>query len=651
MRDTHLVKRFARATALALVLALGLAMPACAGGFLDWLFGGDEAVEAAADAATVPPAVTLPPAEALASPTPEAEPTATLAPVPDAAIEDDGLLRVGLMSLGNPEQLHLTLSGVYAVEGDAGFRFARGTELTLSEAEGNVYMYVGGLTLMMGSSMTLTRHRAAEGEENGLYIDESEKPTLYAGDLTVSVGENGGLQAVLKLPVEDYLYGVVAYEMSDSFPLEALKAQAVAARTYAMQRKWQSAGRAYDVVDTTADQVFKGFDGEYRNVIEAVDDTRGVVGLYNGAFAVCYYTASNGGQTALASQLWGVKDYDGYLAMVDDPYDLENPRSLQNELTVTPDCEGSEALKGMLEAALGERLAKDGYGEGEWKLDSIASIEPTRPRFEGSRMFDTLTFGLRAQLLKPVATPEPTGTPEASEAPEATAEASAEPSAEPTEGDAMPTAPDEPLPAPTEIPREWTLSDEIYTVALDTYTDIKGGLSLGLNGSECELVSVDTELDDAGEPAKFTIIMRRFGHGVGMSQRGAQWMAGHYGKNWQEILAFYYPGLSFERMAWPEQPLTDLAALPAGVGAARPKPTPVPTPAPLPELKEGERYAAVTATMLNLRERPTTASMAIAQLAEGRRLIVTGEADENGWVAVHTAEREGFVKEEYLKYE
>ena len=638
MKDTHKARQFARAAALALILALAMTMPASAG-LWSWLTGSDDAVEASSDA-TVPPAVTLPPADALV-------PTATLAPVPRATVEDDGLVRVALVSLENPPQLHLKLSGVYAVEGDPGFRFDRDVELTLSEADGNVYMYIGGLTLSLGASATFTRHRAADGEVNGLYIEESEKETLYAGDLTVSAAENGGLRAVLKLPVEDYLYGVVAYEMSDSFPIEALKAQAVAARTYALQRKWQSAGRDYDVADTTADQVFKGYDPQYQNVIEAVDATRGVVGLYDGTFAVCYYTASNGGQTALASQLWGVADSDGYLAMVDDPYDVENPRSLQNELTISPDCAESPALREMLETALAEQLATDGWGEGEWEFDSIASVEPVNPRFEGSKCFDGLAFGLRAKLLVPVATPEPTATPSPTPEPTLTPtpDASAKPAADES---AMPTAPDATL-AATEIPREWVLSDEVFTVTLDTFGDIKDGLSLGLNGADCELVSVETEADEAGAPTRFTIIMRRFGHGVGMSQRGAQWMAGHYGWNWQEILAFYYPGLSFEEISWPEDQLTDLAALPAGVGASRPKPTPLPTPAPLPPLEEGEHYATVTATMLNLRQRPTTASMALAQLAKGRQVIVCGEADENGWVAVRTAELEGYVKEEYLE--
>lgn len=657
-----LYKSWPRLLALALILAVGLAVPAQAGSFWDWLTGSDdEAVEASADA-TLPPAEalqpmdTLPPVEAI---TPSPSPAATPAPIPAATIEDDGLVRVWLASLGTPPQLHLTLSGVYAVDGDPGFRFDRDVRVTLSEAEGRVYLSAGGLTIDMGSSLTLTRHRADEGMENGLYIDETEKDTLYAGDLTVSADE-GGLRAVLKLPVEDYLYGVVAYEMSDSFPIEALKAQAVAARTYAMQRKWQSGGRDYDVADTTADQVFKGYTAEYANVISAVDDTRGVVGLYDGRFAVCYYTASNGGQTALASQLWGVTDSDAYLAMIDDPYDLENPKSLQNELTVTAACEGSDALREMLEAALGEQMAAEGYGEGEWQLDSIASVEPVNPRFEGSRLYDGLAFELRAQVLRPVATPEPT--PEPTATPEPTEEATAEPTAAPEDDaaalDALAAAltgegeaSAEPTIEPTAIPKAWALSEKTYTVTLDVFRQIKPGLSLGLNGSDCELISVETEADDSGTARRFTIVMRRFGHGVGMSQRGAQWMAGHYGMHWQAILAFYYPGLSFERMAWPGDALTDLAALPDSVGAARPKPTPTPTPAPLPPLGDGERYATVTATSLNLRQQPTTASMAIDQLTKGRRVIVSGEPDADGWVPVHTAELEGFVKAEYLEIE
>lgn len=620
---------------LAVALALTLGVSAGAEGMIEW-------TEATAQPTSTPSEQalsfgdmpTLPPADALvnAEGAMTESVTATPAPIPEAGIEDDGWLRVELRSLGKPNLLRLTLFGSYAVEADPGFRFDSGTALTLMAAQDRVWLAVGGLNIDMGKSLTLTRHLVSEGAENGIRIKEAERDNLYCGDLTVTA-RGYGLRCVLKVPVEDYLYGVVAYEMSDSFPLEALKAQAVAARTYAMRRKGQSGQRDYDVADTTADQVFKGYDPEYANVVRAVDDTRGVVGQYDGGLAACYYTASNGGQTALASQIWGGGD-DGDLAMTDDPYDLENPRSLQNELTVSPRCEGSAALKAMLEAALGDALAAEGVGAREWQFDSIAAVKPVNPRFEGSRMCDGLQFDLRAKLLRPAATPEPT--PEASVTPEAssTPEATIVPEAtmiEPTE-------------APTETPMEWVLSDAVYPVTLDVYAQIKDGLSLGLNKADYELIDVQTATDGAGAPASFTLIMRRFGHGVGMSQRGAQWMAGQYDMTWREILAFYYPGMTLARISWPDMALTALSDLPGGTGAARPDPT----PKPLPELKEGERYATVTASALNVRAQPTTDAAIVEQLAKGRKVIVASDPDADGWVRVRTGEVEGFVKGEYL---
>ena len=644
----HNRHHFLRALALVLALNLALIAPAgAAGGLFGWLLGGDDAQEAST-------AVELtldetPEPAAGASPAP----TFNAPPIPDATLADDGVLRVYLQSLGAARQLNLTFAGSYAVDEWPALRFDSYAHVLLTAGDGHVYLSAGGVNLDLGARATFRRHKGAAGAENGLYIAESERDTAYCGDLAVSVDDSGSLRAVLSIQVEDYLCGVVAYEMSDAFPLEALKAQAVAARTYAMQRKAQAgAARDYDVVDTTADQVFKGYDPEYANVIAAVEATRGVVGLYDGAFATCYYTASNGGQTALAGQIWDKPESDAYLAMTDDPYDLENPRSLQNDLTITPQCVGSAALKAMLEAALGERMAAAGYGDGEWAFDAIEAIEPVDPRFEGSRMFDGLKFTLRAKALV-TATAAPTAEVSPSAGPTAaTPGATAEPARpDSTPGAGMPTAPDQTLPALTPAPRAWATLDERFDVVLDVYEQIKDGLSLGLNGSDYELVSVETTADEAGVPTAFTIVMRRFGHGVGMSQRGAQWMAGHYAKGWQEILAFYYPGVSLQRIVWPAVELTELAELPDGVGRPLPAPTPTPTPAPLPALEAGESYAKVTASLLNVRSRPTTESQAIAQLAQGRRVIVRGEVDADGWVAVRTAELEGFVKAEYLEKE
>lgn len=591
------------AVMLAAILLIGTT--GVAESFEDWFSEGG-------DAEAVEPSETPAPDT---SPSPEPTQAAS-------TLTDDGMLRLYLRSLDSPQKLNLTLEGVYAVEGDRGFRFEKGTRLTLTWVDGEVWLYAGGLQLDMGPALTLTRHLDGWGEAGGIVIDEAEKPTLYCGDLSVAAGVSS-LRVILNIQIEDYLKGVVGYEMSDSFPIEALKAQAVAARTYAMQRKWASGKRDYDLVDTTADQVFKGFEPTYANVIEAVNETRGLVCVWNGAPATCYYTASNGGQTALASHFWGANDADNYLEMKDDPYDLENPRSLENDLTFTARCDGSLKLKQLLTSALKSVMAEAGFPADAWEFDSIENIEPIEPRYAGSRLYDKLAFDVKVRVAESaLATP----TPAASTSPEPTAALM----------DKLP------------MPERWVVPEQTYRVTLNVFDDIKDGLSLGLNSADCELISVETvEGVDGGKA--FRLIMRRYGHGVGMSQRGAQQMAGGHRMDYMSILNFYYPGLSIERVDWTGAPVSALDEASEPVGAARPKPTPIPTPAPLPALQPGERYATVTATTLNLREQPSTASRVLDFFEKGRRVVAAATPDANGWVAVHTAEVEGYVKAEYLE--
>lgn len=556
-------------------------------------------------------------------------------------VRDDGSLRVYLKSLARPDALGLTLDGVYTVESDAGFRFARGTELTVAVSKGNLLLTAGGLTIDMGPSFTLTRHAPEDGNEtNGLYIHESEKDALYAGDLRL-VNSGQGIDAYLTIQVEDYLYGVVAYEMSDSFPLEALKAQAVAARTYAMRAKWNAGSREYDVVDTTADQVYKGYDPIYTRVIQAVDETRGIVGMANGTFAGCYYTASNGGQIASAKQIWGGTGAE-YIEMKDDPYDLENPSSVVKRARVERKPEADGELTRALAEAASEQLATMGLSDdyGDIRIDEITSITPVDPDCEGSRMYSAMEFkmklsGRRWQEVA-VATPA-----------EATPDAAQTTTPIPWDAPAAPTASPAPTkPAPVLGDFE-ALADEV-TVKIRTYGVLETMLNLSINKTDVEIFSV--EADDTG----FTICSRRFGHGVGMSQRGAQTMAGAYGKTAEDILTFYYPGMALYRIDWQEKALTRIEALPESVGHARAKPTPKPTQAPLPALKSGERYAKVdletASSSLNVREQPGTTARIIGTLSKGDRVIVVRDAGD-GWYEIRTVELSGYVKGDYIRKE
>ena len=559
--------------------------------------------------------------------------------IEDSKYEDDGVLRVWLKSLGAPKSLSLTLDGVYTLERDPGFRFERGSRIVVSANEGSVWLSAGGLRLDMGQSMSLTRHKVSSGE-NGIRIAETESKNLFPGDLTLTV-ENGALKPILSIHIEDYLMGVVAYEMSDSWPLEALKAQAVAARTYAMQRKQAAGDRDYDLVNTTADQVFKGYNSAYANVETAVKETEGVVGFYKDNFATCYYTASNGGQTALPIDVWGDPDDFGYLERSDDPYDLENSHSLVNSLRFTYGAQDAPKLHAMLTEGLLSAAREQGISTEGMELCQILSIEPVNPVAEGSRMYRTLRFTLSALAPGDVLSPgeNDIGAPA---------------------GQTLNPAADAALrtidylrrlrsKSAYVVQREQALLEETFTVDLDVYTDIKDGLELGINSSDYEMISVQEGVFE------YTIEMRRYGHGVGMSQRGAQTMAGSHGKTWREIIDFYYPGITLQKINWDQPELTAIEALPEGFGAARPEPTPTPTPAPLPALQGGEYYAAVAlgdaSSSLNMRKLPSTGSQVLTQLTNGQRVIVMSAADAEGWVQIKTVEFTGYCKLEYLKAE
>lgn len=157
----------------------------------------------------------------------------------------------------------------------------------------------------------LGAHLSLNGQDGGsasLYL-----PPAVGSVVGIAGGEYRGgvlllaagskVDAINVLDLEDYLRGVVPAEMPGSWPLEALKAQAVIARTYAVSRL--SPGAAYDVCASDQCQVYSGLAREASGTNEAVAGTRGLVISYAGKAARAVFSSDSGGYTASAAEVWG----------------------------------------------------------------------------------------------------------------------------------------------------------------------------------------------------------------------------------------------------------------------------------------------------------------------------------------------------------
>ncbi len=141
----------------------------------------------------------------------------------------------------------------------------------------------------------------------------------YRGSIQVDV-TNGKLRAINMVGLEQYLYGVVPSEMPYTWHPEALKAQAVAARSYALATRKTG---AFDLYPDTRSQVYLGIDHEKPSTNAAVDATAGKVVLFEGQVAKTYFFSTSGGRTASAEDVWG--EPVPYLVSVADPYDSISP--------------------------------------------------------------------------------------------------------------------------------------------------------------------------------------------------------------------------------------------------------------------------------------------------------------------------------------
>jgi len=292
--------------------------------------------------------------------------------------------------------------------------------------------------------------------------NERYSPLVFAGnhwfrgslEIFTSPKNNKVLTIVNMLPLEDYLYGVVPVEMPSSWPIEALKTQAVAARTYALAHLGQYSADGFDLMPTTASQVYGGVEEETPLTSQAVNETRGRVITYNDKLISAFYSAGAGGVTESALDAWG-SDIP-YLKSVAD-FDQDSPKFNWYKTISNDDLQW--VVKKEFGADVG-RIMKFSV------MDVTASTRVKTLRIEGQK----------------------------------------------------------------------------------GYIDVDGKkfrFAAKLNSTLFRVQSVDTGtsvLNDIPTPNLFMFIGRGWGHGTGMSQWGARYLA-KTGKNYSEILRHYYPGV------------------------------------------------------------------------------------------------------------
>jgi stage II sporulation protein D len=222
--------------------------------------------------------------------------------------------RVRVMILESKQPVRLKISSAFSigmdVEDEPIAVVERGGEFTVRLSEGEAVLAEGKRRIIAAGTVTV------EPVEGGL-VFVAGKP--YRGLMSFRPFK-GGLVAINILDIDDYIKGVLPSEIGYLKPhqYEAFRAQAVAARSYALSKLEEKAAEIYDLNATVMDQVYKGAGAEHEAASRAVDETRGLVCTYLGEPIKAYYCSCCGGHTADIRVAWPWKTPYPYLHGVRD---------------------------------------------------------------------------------------------------------------------------------------------------------------------------------------------------------------------------------------------------------------------------------------------------------------------------------------------
>lgn len=283
-------------------------------------------------------------------------------------------LRIGLMhDYANATTVCLTSDAPYVLRDSAGSIVAKGSPMEMYEVQIQgrflVLEHVVGQKAERGTYLrdTVTIEPSGSGMSAVVRMDSTNHPIWrhYHGYVTVRPDTDSSLSLVDTVDLEQYLYGVVPAEIGSSAPLEAMKAQAIAARTYVLKNRGRFSQYGFDIDDTTRSEGYLGVDGETPQSTDAVSETRGLVLTYGGELIEASYSTDSGGVTAC--------DMTGrcpYFQAVHDGPDSNTDYAASSQthhwtLTLAP-------------GALAERLSKDSRTSvNSFKSLTIDGIDPS----------------------------------------------------------------------------------------------------------------------------------------------------------------------------------------------------------------------------------------------------------------------------------
>lgn len=348
----------------------------------------------------------------------------------------------------------------------------------------------------------------------------------YRGVIEFGRYAKGSMTAVNVVDLEEYLYSVIPSEMPASYEKEALKAQAVAARTYTLANSSAHKSSGYQLCDGTDCQVYKGVNGEFPSAIEAVEQTKGILAYYDNEPINAVFFASSGGYTEASENVW--LEAVPYLKAVSDNYEWDT-NTWSKTITLSDlNSRFIGSSLGNIQDIVISKINDNGRIQ-EIQIvgtNGVKTLEKESIRtFFGinSRMFQINGKGSGSPLLTTVHIP--------------VSQYAYNTSAAGNFEDDYVLGADQLNTAILKTPP--LLEKNIAPNAVQSYENEKN------SPSEFTILSTPTPISTINENNTFVFTGVGNGHGVGLSQKGAQGLA-KQGYTYIDILKHYYTGVTVE---------------------------------------------------------------------------------------------------------